>query len=99
MYLGNSQVLAIQISKEFRFNKKHKRFIFTINDIINNLNKYRFLSRIVKIGVKGKVHGKSRSKQFFVLKFFLLAKQTITKICDYSLIHCLTRFGIFGIRV
>jgi hypothetical protein len=98
-YLGNSQLLANQISKEFRFNKQHKRFIFIINDIVKSLNLYRFLNNKIKIGIKGKIHGNPRSKQFFLLKNFLLSRQTINNTYSYTLRHCLTKFGVFGIKV
>lgn len=98
-YLGNSQLLATQISKEFRFNKKHKHFIFSINDIVTCLHKYRFFGRFVKLGVKGKVHGKPRSKRFFVLKKRVLCQQTIGIVYDFALVHCLTKYGVFSISV
>lgn len=98
---NNSGLLAKFISKFFKLlhkTKKLNKFFLFLGFLLKFLVKNSLLIKGVKIQIKGRLRGSSRSKTRLI-QYGIVPLQTIDSTVSYTLTHTHTVYGTFGIRV
>lgn len=94
-----SRLLAEFIAFQFNGTKRHKYFLNFLNQALILAIKAKFSCvKGVKIVVKGRINGKSRSKNF-IIQIGKISLQTFDMIVCYSQSVAFTVYGTFGVKV
>ena len=105
IYRSSSILLAGMIAKGIGSRNKDQkiyiRFIKSLIAIIYRKGKKIFIVEGIRVKIRGKIHGRRRSRRSRRLKFAFgsIPYSRITANVNYNLRHVKTKYGVFSIRV